>query len=59
MQLHARRSGPAGGSVQLFSRKGIEHGDYSSYDIIEPAVRAQLAHDTVLDGESAWTGCAR
>jgi len=57
MQLHARLGGAGAdgeaGGIQLFSRKGIEHGDYSSYSIIAPAVRAQLAHDAILDGEMA------
>lgn len=48
MQLHAH----ADGSLQLFSRRGREHCNWSCYDIIAPAVEAQLVRrPCILDGE--------
>jgi ATP-dependent DNA ligase len=48
MQMHAH----ADGSVQMFSRRGREHCDWSSYDILLPVFDAQLAQrPCILDGE--------
>ena len=48
MQVHAH----ADGSVQMFSRRGREHCDWSSYDILLPVFDAQLAQrPCILDGE--------
>ena len=35
-----------------YSRRGIEHGTYSKYDILDPVIRAQLKEEgVILDGE--------
>jgi ATP-dependent DNA ligase len=35
-----------------YSRRGIEHGTYSKYDILDPVIRAQLRESgVILDGE--------
>ena len=37
MQLHMD-----GGAVQFFSRRGIEHGASSSFDVLAPCVKGQI-----------------
>ena len=48
MQVHAH----VDGSMQMFSRRGREHCEWSSYDILLPVFDAQLAQrPCILDGE--------
>lgn len=47
MQLHRN-----GDEIQYFSRRGVEHGDYSGYDIMDKVLKSQLKHEKcILDGE--------
>ena len=47
MQLHR-----SGDDIQYFSRRGVEHGEYSGYDLFDVVVKKQLKHDKcILDGE--------
>jgi ATP-dependent DNA ligase len=47
MQLHRQ-----GEEVQFWSRRGVEHGRHSGYQILAPVVEEQVrAQEIILDGE--------
>lgn len=47
MQLHCN-----GDNIQYFSRRGVEHGEYSGYDIFDVVVKKQVKHEKcIVDGE--------
>lgn len=47
MQVHVTED-----EVRYYSRRGIEHGTYSSYTMLDSFVRKQLKEtDVILDGE--------
>ena len=47
-QVHVQAREP----ILYYSRRGIEHGSYSKYDILDAVIRSQLREeDVILDGE--------
>lgn len=47
MQVHVMKD-----EVQYYSRRGIEHGTYSHYTMLDTFIRKQLREtDVILDGE--------
>ncbi len=47
MQVHVTKD-----EVRYYSRRGIEHGTYSSYTMLDSFIRKQLRDtDVILDGE--------
>jgi ATP-dependent DNA ligase len=47
MQVHVLKD-----EVQYYSRRGIEHGSYSSYTVLDTFIRKQLRQSgLILDGE--------
>ena len=47
IQLHRN-----GNNIQYYSRRGVEHGEYSGFTVMDAVVKKQLKHDKcILDGE--------
>lgn len=41
-----------GSNIQYYSRRGVEHGEYSGFTVMDAVVKKQLKHDKcILDGE--------
>jgi DNA ligase-4 len=47
IQLHRN-----GNDIQYYSRRGVEHGEYSGFTVMDTVVKKQLKHEKcILDGE--------
>ena len=47
IQLHRN-----GNDIQYYSRRGVEHGEYSGFTVMDAVVKKQLKHEKcILDGE--------